>query len=163
MSTTQGAWWRASQVSQLASLLHWLKDVDFVRLYADLAPPHWSPHSVPDKWDAGYQHTACFLDWLETRYEEGTGWELKVLIKEQPECPPPRSTDCPHQEGVFIIPSSQPNLWACAWGITLCKSNRDIASHNEHNSPESFWQLPSDVEYIWWSRAMGSENNKREQ
>ncbi|KAK0481564.1 hypothetical protein IW261DRAFT_1550675 [Armillaria novae-zelandiae] len=56
---------------------------DFVRLHADLAPPHWSPHSVPDKWDAGYQHTAYFLDWLERRYGEGTVRELNVLMKER--------------------------------------------------------------------------------
>ncbi|KAK0199004.1 hypothetical protein F5146DRAFT_918642 [Armillaria mellea] len=54
---------------------------DFVRLHADLAPPHWSPDAVPDKWDAGYQHTAYFLDWLETRYGQGTVRELNALMK----------------------------------------------------------------------------------
>lgn len=56
---------------------------DFVRLHADLAPPHWSSHSVPDKWDAGYQHTAYFLDWLEKRYGQGTVRELNVLMRER--------------------------------------------------------------------------------
>ncbi|KAK0455897.1 hypothetical protein EV421DRAFT_1886507 [Armillaria borealis] len=56
---------------------------DFVRLHSDLAPPHWSQHSVPDKWDAGYQHTAYFLDWLEDRYGKGTVRELNVLMKER--------------------------------------------------------------------------------
>ncbi|KAL4781404.1 hypothetical protein BJX76DRAFT_335544 [Aspergillus varians] len=42
---------------------------DFVRLKAGLSPPHWkrpvSAKERPDKWDAGYQHTAYFLAWLE--------------------------------------------------------------------------------------------------
>lgn len=42
---------------------------DFVRLKADLVPPHWKrPSSAkdrPSKWDQGYQHTAFFLAWLE--------------------------------------------------------------------------------------------------
>ncbi|KAK0208929.1 hypothetical protein DFS33DRAFT_1469532 [Desarmillaria ectypa] len=56
---------------------------DFVRLHANLAPPHWSSHSVPDKWDAGYQHTAYFLDWLENRYGKGTIRELNSLMKDR--------------------------------------------------------------------------------
>lgn len=42
---------------------------DFVRLNADLAPPHWklpaSGRERPPSWDGGYQGTAYFLDWLE--------------------------------------------------------------------------------------------------
>ncbi|KAK0474577.1 hypothetical protein IW261DRAFT_1568574 [Armillaria novae-zelandiae] len=37
---------------------------DFVRLYADLTPPHWSPHSMLDKWDAG----------ISTQRIAWTGW-----------------------------------------------------------------------------------------
>lgn len=45
---------------------------DFVRLKAGLAPPHWTRGEGGGDWDAGYQHTAYFLDWLEGRYGEGT-------------------------------------------------------------------------------------------
>ncbi|KAK2764310.1 hypothetical protein FQN54_009002 [Arachnomyces sp. PD_36] len=42
---------------------------DFVRLKAGLSPPHWkrplSAADRPEKWDAGYQHTAYFLEWIE--------------------------------------------------------------------------------------------------
>lgn len=42
---------------------------DFVRLKAGLAPPHWKrPREAKQrsqKWDAGYEHTAYFLEWLE--------------------------------------------------------------------------------------------------
>ena len=44
---------------------------DFVRLKAGLAPPHWTRGEGGD-WDAGYQHTAYFLDWLEGQYGGGT-------------------------------------------------------------------------------------------
>jgi hypothetical protein len=42
---------------------------DFVRFKAGLSPPHWTrPTSASQrekKWDAGYQHTAYFLAWIE--------------------------------------------------------------------------------------------------
>ncbi|RYO91075.1 hypothetical protein DL766_003361 [Monosporascus sp. MC13-8B] len=57
---------------------------DFVRLRCGLAPPHWrrpgppgdggdnGAPAPPNRWDAGYQHTAYFLDYLEGRFGEGT-------------------------------------------------------------------------------------------
>ncbi|KAI1813177.1 BSP-domain-containing protein [Poronia punctata] len=46
---------------------------DWVRLGANLAPPHWRRgEEVKGKWDAGYQHTAFFLQYLEERFGEGT-------------------------------------------------------------------------------------------
>ena len=46
---------------------------DWVRLGAGLAPPHWRRgEEVKGKWDAGYQHTAYFLQYLEERFGEGT-------------------------------------------------------------------------------------------
>jgi len=44
---------------------------DWVRLRSDLSPPHWKKSSE-GKWDAGYQHTGYFLEYLEKRYGEGT-------------------------------------------------------------------------------------------
>lgn len=44
---------------------------DWVRLRCGLAPPHWK-QEVKDRWDAGYQHTAYFLDYLERRFGSGT-------------------------------------------------------------------------------------------
>ena len=38
---------------------------DFVRLKAELSPPHWKKEK-PEQWDAGYQTTAFFLEWLES-------------------------------------------------------------------------------------------------
>ncbi|GJJ09968.1 hypothetical protein Clacol_004193 [Clathrus columnatus] len=47
---------------------------DFVRLRSSLAPPHWkrSPPSDSDRWDAGYERTAFFLDWIERVVGPGT-------------------------------------------------------------------------------------------
>jgi hypothetical protein len=64
---------------------------DWVRLKAGFAPPHWR-RSADDKWDAGYERTAYFLEFLEEkhggdvvrrineglrgcRYDEGEFWE----------------------------------------------------------------------------------------
>jgi len=43
---------------------------DYVRLKADLSPPHWSRSATGD-WDAGYQTTGYFLEYLEGRFGEG--------------------------------------------------------------------------------------------
>lgn len=44
---------------------------DWVRLRSDLAPPHWKP-DTSSRWDAGYETTAYFLEFLERAYGEGT-------------------------------------------------------------------------------------------
>jgi len=44
---------------------------DWVRLNSNLSPPHWK-RETSGRWDAGYQHTGYFLDYLEKRYGDGT-------------------------------------------------------------------------------------------
>lgn len=44
---------------------------DWVRLKAGLAPLHWTKE-LGGKWDAGYQRTGYFLDYLEGSYGEGS-------------------------------------------------------------------------------------------
>lgn len=44
---------------------------DWVRLNADLSPPHWKKETSGN-WDAGYQHTGYFLQYLEERFGVGT-------------------------------------------------------------------------------------------
>lgn len=53
---------------------------DFVRLKAGLAPPHWT-RGEGDDWDAGYQHTAYFLDWLEGQYGNGTVQRVNEALR----------------------------------------------------------------------------------
>ncbi|KND88825.1 hypothetical protein TOPH_06530, partial [Tolypocladium ophioglossoides CBS 100239] len=43
---------------------------DWVRLRCGLAPPHWK-RDAGGAWDAGYQKTAYFLDYLEGRFGDG--------------------------------------------------------------------------------------------
>jgi hypothetical protein len=45
---------------------------DYVRLRADLAPPHWSRVWEGCEWDSGYERTGYFLDYLEKRFGDGT-------------------------------------------------------------------------------------------
>ncbi|EUC46297.1 hypothetical protein COCMIDRAFT_76552, partial [Bipolaris oryzae ATCC 44560] len=40
---------------------------DWVRLKAGYAPPHWKRH-VDCEWDAGYERTGYFLEWLEREH-----------------------------------------------------------------------------------------------
>lgn len=47
---------------------------DFVRLKAGLSPPQWKRGG--EKWDAGYQVTAYFLEWIES--EVGTNSVKKI-------------------------------------------------------------------------------------
>lgn len=44
---------------------------DWVRLHCNLSPPHWK-QEITETWDAGYQHTAYFLEYLEQRFGHGT-------------------------------------------------------------------------------------------
>lgn len=44
---------------------------DWVRLRSGLAPPHWAPQ-CRERWDEGYETTAYFLSYLETKYGKGT-------------------------------------------------------------------------------------------
>lgn len=56
---------------------------DWVRLRADLAPPHWKRRTSGDRgWDAGYQITAWFLDWLHDTYGPDTVPRLNHVLKE---------------------------------------------------------------------------------
>lgn len=57
---------------------------DWVRLRCDLAPP--PPHWKRDKskgWDAGYERTAYFLQYLEERFGEGTVRRMNAALREQ--------------------------------------------------------------------------------
>lgn len=44
---------------------------DYVRLRAGLGAKHWK-QEASGSWDAGYQHTGYFLDYLERRFGDGT-------------------------------------------------------------------------------------------
>lgn len=44
---------------------------DWVRLRSNFPPPHWK-RTADGEWDAGYQHTGYFLDYLEKRFGDGT-------------------------------------------------------------------------------------------
>jgi Peptidase of plants and bacteria len=67
-------WLKASQVraSFLIRIIGFftccpVSNADYVRLHAGLAPPHWH-RAGGDRWDAGYDTTGYFLDWLEQQY-----------------------------------------------------------------------------------------------
>ena len=55
--------------------------IDFVRLHTGFVPPHWRPRAAK-KWDAGYDATAYFLDWIEKRCGEGTIRRLNECMKD---------------------------------------------------------------------------------
>ncbi|KAI2628440.1 BSP-domain-containing protein [Xylaria nigripes] len=55
---------------------------DWVRLRADLAPPHWRRgEEIKGNWDAGYEHTAFFLQYLEDRFGDGTVRRLNEELR----------------------------------------------------------------------------------
>lgn len=55
---------------------------DFVRLKAGLSPPHWKKESGGD-WDAGYQHTGYFLEWLENTCGKGSVRKINEKLRER--------------------------------------------------------------------------------
>lgn len=53
---------------------------DFVRLRAGFSPPHWKK-AGGGQWDAGYQHTAYFLEWIERTWGEGSVRKINDALK----------------------------------------------------------------------------------
>ncbi|MCJ1291107.1 hypothetical protein MMC34_002650 [Xylographa carneopallida] len=55
---------------------------DFVRLRDALGPPHWKKEGGGD-WDAGYQHTAYFLEWMDARFGEGNVMRVNEALRDK--------------------------------------------------------------------------------
>ncbi|KAF8899271.1 hypothetical protein BD779DRAFT_71319 [Infundibulicybe gibba] len=55
---------------------------DYVRLHSDLVPPHWT-RTGGRKWDAGYQTTAYFLDWIEEQHGRGIVQQINACMKDR--------------------------------------------------------------------------------
>jgi hypothetical protein len=55
---------------------------DWVRLRCRLEPPHWK-READGRWDAGYQRTAYFLDYLERRFGHGTVQRINEKLRIQ--------------------------------------------------------------------------------
>jgi hypothetical protein len=54
---------------------------DWVRLKAGYAPPHWKRH-VDCDWDAGYERTGYFLEWLESEHGEDVVRRLNEAMRD---------------------------------------------------------------------------------
>jgi hypothetical protein len=54
---------------------------DWVRLRAGLGAKHWQ-QEASGKWDAGYEHTGYFLDWLEGKYGAGTVRKINACLRD---------------------------------------------------------------------------------
>ncbi|PHH64432.1 hypothetical protein CDD81_4653 [Ophiocordyceps australis] len=106
---------------------------DWVRLRADLAPPHWrrQPHRRPDShshhgdhdapcWDAGYQTTAFFLDYLQHRFGHDFVPRLNNHLH-----------SCTYQESPFwlhLTQSSVNHLWNEYQDTLKCQKVNDPPS-----------------------------------
>jgi hypothetical protein len=55
---------------------------DWVRLRSNFVPLHWKREWDGD-WDAGYQHTGYFLDYLEERFGDGTVMAINEQLREK--------------------------------------------------------------------------------
>ena len=56
---------------------------DYVRLKSGLGAAHWhkSKPEKDQKWDAGYERTAWFLEWVEDETKGGKGWVKRVNVR----------------------------------------------------------------------------------
>jgi len=55
---------------------------DYVRLKAGYVPPHWKREAGGKvHWDAGYQTTGYFLDWVERSYGEGSVRRINEALR----------------------------------------------------------------------------------
>lgn len=86
---------------------------DFVRLKAGLSPPHWKKEFGGD-WDAGYQHTAYFLEWLENTCGAGSVRKINAAL----------------QEREYI----EEELWMELFGKNVCELWEDYSKSFDENS-----------------------------
>ena len=56
---------------------------DWVRLKAELGPPHWRQRCEDCEWDSGYEVTAYFLEWLEERFGKWTIIKLNQKLRKE--------------------------------------------------------------------------------
>jgi hypothetical protein len=94
---------------------------DFVRLREGLGPPHWT-RTPGETWDAGYEKTGYFLDWIEERYGTGKIRELNASMK-----------DTIYREAVFkdLTGSSVRELW------NIYRGEKDSEDSGKKESKES--------------------------
>lgn len=97
---------------------------DWVRLRAGLAPPHWKRHAEGD-WDAGYERTAYFLEYLESRFGEGTVRRLNEKLRTQRYEEKPFWTE--------ILGRSVQDLWT-DYGLTFEHDEGVIVNSNEEEA-----------------------------
>ncbi|KAJ8106428.1 hypothetical protein ONZ43_g7068 [Nemania bipapillata] len=97
---------------------------DWVRLGAGLAPPHWRKgDEVQGKWDAGYQHTAYFLQYLEERFGVGTVRRLNEGLRTS------KYEEKPFWTGILGRPVEQ--LWEDYKGQQASDEGKDHKKGNE--------------------------------
>lgn len=94
---------------------------DFVRLKAGLDPPHWKKECDGD-WDAGYQHTGYFLEWLEGSYGEGTVRKINEGLRER--------TYVENEFWKDLFGKNVCDLWE-EYSKTFDEKDRDVATHDE--------------------------------
>ena len=110
---------------------------DYVRLRAGLAPPHWkgAKHEVGEKWDAGYQKTAYFLDWLETIHGPGIIANMNQSMR-----------DCKYEEeGFWTNLFGKENTVETLWK-NYRDSFKDDSSSTSSRDSEPIMVEKSDVE-----------------
>jgi len=56
---------------------------DWVRLKANLDPPHWKKRAKECDWDDGYDVTGYFLAWLEEKFGQGIVVKMNEKLKEK--------------------------------------------------------------------------------
>ena len=56
---------------------------DFVRLKAGFSPAHWKKETGGREWDAGYQVTGYFLEWIDSKFGEGSIRRLNLALQKK--------------------------------------------------------------------------------
>lgn len=85
---------------------------DWVRLRCGHVPPHWSPKTEDKTWDAGYETTGYFLDFLERQCGEGTVRRINEKLRLER-----------YEEKTFwpeLLDDTVENLW-CIYAASLAK------------------------------------------
>lgn len=113
---------------------------DFVRLKAGLSPPHWRKEAG-EKWDAGYQYTGYFLEWIEDKWGEGSVRKINATLKGEK-----------YEEDVFwdkLFGEKVQDLWEKYKASLESKKGKMEDDTAKEKTEEEFW--------LWVKEKKGAE------
>jgi Peptidase of plants and bacteria len=114
---------------------------DWVRLKAGFSPPHWRREAKDREWDAGYEVTGWFLEWLEEKTGNGTVPDMNQRLREG------EYDEDTFWEGIFGKGKGVEVLWA-EYGAWLAAQDKKDAKKDDKTEEVTKAEEPNKDEKV---------------